>query len=213
MKIWCSHSIRKANWTGLKQDFLFQKCQKSCSIAWALMRHTGYKAQLRPLLASDYENTLMIIFFNLGLYLCPFADAQSQVCLFCNVFLSHIHFCHFFPSKGEYIYILIHSLTALIEISLESHDFRGQGTVCQRAWTTWTCQKRFTFGPVNKCFNLRKQLLTPSITLIVPNMWADASGCRKEASVTQGGRGHLCVSKLALKTIDIAENYPFSTPF
>lgn len=34
MKIWCSHSIRKANGMGLKQDFLFEKCQKSSSNAW-----------------------------------------------------------------------------------------------------------------------------------------------------------------------------------
>lgn len=54
MKIGCSHSISKANGMGLKQDFLFRKCQKSCSNT----RHT------RDCLPSDYRNSPVLCIYN-----------------------------------------------------------------------------------------------------------------------------------------------------
>lgn len=70
MKIWCSHSISKANGMGLKPDFLLEKCQKSCSNARALTRHTGdVMCSDHFCSASDYRNS-------------PAVSYPYRVCLF-----------------------------------------------------------------------------------------------------------------------------------
>lgn len=65
MKIWCSHSISKANGMGLKPHFLHEKCQKSCSNTRALTRHTGdAMCSDHDCLASDYGNSPVVGTYN-----------------------------------------------------------------------------------------------------------------------------------------------------